>query len=35
MESRAFPDELVPEIAVLTPYLGPEMATRLRAALPL
>jgi hypothetical protein len=31
MESSAFPDELVREIAVLTPYLGPEMATRLGA----
>jgi hypothetical protein len=26
-----FPDELVREIAVFTPYLGPEMATRLGA----
>jgi hypothetical protein len=26
MESSAFPDKLVREIAVLTPNLGPEMA---------
>ena len=31
MESSAFPDELVREIAVLTSYLSPEMATRLGA----